>query len=217
MNLGKAFTYMFKDPDWGVKMIIFSLFLLLLPTLIGVPFVVGYVVLAVKATAEGKDTLPKWTGNWGNIFTAGLKYTVIMILWSVLGQVLLFVPFLGDVLNSLWFWVTLVVSPVLLIKTAISKEFTEIFDLDWYLDFIQKNLVNIILVVILNSVLVAIAGLGILACFVGIFFTVFYSSMGTAYLTGELYRVGSGKGTAKPSSKFGAHRVTEDLSTQIES
>lgn len=48
MDVGKSFTYMFEDKDWLVKIVLGGVFGLLSTFLIGLPFVLGYVLEVIN-------------------------------------------------------------------------------------------------------------------------------------------------------------------------
>ncbi len=90
MDIGKAFTYVFEDPNWIMKVLIgggilfvgvlFS-WLVAIPLLVAVALVLGYTLLVTRNVAEGSATpLPEWT-DFGGLFMKGLYAVVGVIIW----------------------------------------------------------------------------------------------------------------------------------------
>lgn len=212
MNISAAFSFPFKDPNWVTKMIWLSIFLLLSPLLIGIPFFLGYTVLTTRNIIEGKEKLPEWSGNWTKLFNEGMRYLVLILIVSAIG---VFIGYLGmPLLNFLWTVTSLILSTLLLAKVAIAKKFEELFDLSWYIEFSKNNLRNLIIVTILSLLLSVIAGMGLILCIIGVFFTIYYSMIVGAYLTGDLYRVGEERmkgGTKKRRKKKEEVEIVNDV------
>jgi hypothetical protein len=90
MDIGKAFTFVFEDPDWlrkvaiGVGLILVGV--IFAPVLIGlVPLIMvtGYTVLLIRNVMDGAEhPLPEWE-EWGDLFMLGLKLAVIQLVWAI--------------------------------------------------------------------------------------------------------------------------------------
>jgi hypothetical protein len=73
LDLGRAFRFVFDDPEWVKKILIGGLFTLLGAVLVGVFFVAGYGIRLIRAVAAGaRDPLPDWD-DLGGIFGDGAK------------------------------------------------------------------------------------------------------------------------------------------------
>ena len=92
MDVGKAFTYMFEDKDWIVKILIgggilllgliFS-WLLFIPLIAASAILVGYMLAALRNTYEGRPTpLPEWQ-NFGDLFVRGITAMVGLLIWAL--------------------------------------------------------------------------------------------------------------------------------------
>lgn len=212
MNISAAFSFPFKDPNWVTKMIWLSIFLLLSPLLIGIPFFLGYTVLTTRNIIEGKEKLPEWSGNWSNIFYEGLKYLVAIIIISVFVFLITLIKIPG--LNFLWYLLSIFLSTLLLARVAAVKKFEEIFDLKWYVEFMINNPGDVIIVTVLGLLLSVVAYAGLILCFVGVFLTLFYSLTARSYLIGEMYRVGEERmkgGTKKRRKKKEEVEIVNDV------
>ena len=77
MDVGRAFSFPFRDPDWVVKFLVGAVFVLLSVVLVGIPFLVGYMVEVVRRVAAGEaEPLPAWE-NLGEKFGRGLVLLAI--------------------------------------------------------------------------------------------------------------------------------------------
>lgn len=83
MNIGKAFSYVFEDPQWVTKILFGALFSLLSLVLVGIPFLLGYSVQIVRNVRRGDaNPLPEWS-NLGALFTDGLKLFVVIFVYAL--------------------------------------------------------------------------------------------------------------------------------------
>ena len=83
MDIGKAFSYVFEDPQWLQKVLFGALFQLLSLVLIGIPFLLGYNVEIVRNVHRGEaNPLPEWS-NLGEKFSEGLKLFVVYLVWAL--------------------------------------------------------------------------------------------------------------------------------------
>jgi len=107
MDFGKAFTFMFDDPDWvrklGIGVVVGLVAALLSPILIGlVPaiMILGYCLDVLRNVHNGREfPLPEWE-DWGGFLGRGFKLVVAFFVWS-LPFVLLSIPvFIGAALTD---------------------------------------------------------------------------------------------------------------------
>ena len=92
MEIGKAFTFVFEDKDWIVKLligggilllgIIFS-WVLLIPLIAAVAVLLGYMLLTLRNVYDGNTApLPKWE-NFGELFVRGITAAAGLFIWSI--------------------------------------------------------------------------------------------------------------------------------------
>lgn len=212
-NIGKAFTFVFEDEKWVNKILVGGLFTLLSMIFIGVPFVFGYMLETLRNVAEGKERpLPDWD-NLGEKFGQGLVYLIITFIY-VLPAILIYgcaitaaavlspssgsrggeLSALGAVLASggmcfmfLYILLFYILMPAITIRYATSRSFGEAFRVRDHITYLRENMSNYIIVLLLALVANFIGQLGVIACFVGVFFTSFYSYLVMGYLFGQLY------------------------------
>ena len=181
MDIGKALTFIFEDPDWLRKVAIGAgltlLGVIFLPVLLVglIPFIIttGYAVLLVRNVMDGVERpLPEWE-NWGDLFLRGLKLIIILLIWSL---PLIFVSLISSLPPALveegsdaWGIVTAIslccgclsailsiayalVAPVLTFRFARTNDFASGFQFGKIFRLLGDNIVNIIIAVIVAFV-----------------------------------------------------------------
>jgi hypothetical protein len=192
MDFTRAFSFMFEDKNWIVKIVLGAIFNLLSMVLVGIPFVLGYLLELAKNASEGREIpLPEWD-KLGEKFTHGLIFLIIVIIYSVPGWVLSFVPCVKYCLGPLYFVALLFIMPYLTVTYARTRSFEDCFRFNQIIDFTKNNINNLIVVVLLTLALGIIATFGVLALVVGIFFTMFWANLGVYYLYGKVVKAGEG-------------------------
>ncbi len=107
MDFGKAFTFMFDDPDWvrkfGIGVVVGLVAILLSPILIGlVPMLIilGYSLDVLRNVHDGREyPLPEWE-DWSGFLARGFKLLVAFLVW-LLPLILVSIPlFIGAALTD---------------------------------------------------------------------------------------------------------------------
>ena len=179
MDFGKAFTYMFQDPNWLAKLAIGTLLILvgisLSPVLIGfVPLIIvmGYCLVALDNVRLGHEhPLPEWH-DWGRFFMLGLKVFGATFIWA-LPMFVGFVPVLaggvlsdsssnsgaggisalliicGTCLMFLWGIFIALLTPAIYPRVAATNRFGAAFELGRIWEFTRDNLSNVIIAILL--------------------------------------------------------------------
>jgi len=219
VDFGRSFTFVTEDPDWVKKILIGGAFSLACALLVGVPFVLGYFSRTLRNVVAGEPRpLPDWD-DLGGLFNEGLRLTAVYLLYTlgVLAVVaafgcLLALPFLalsgggGDVggalgalgglgivafyglvmLGSLALAVYL---PAALARAALRGTVADGFAWREILGFIQANLGNYLLALVIYLLASFLAQFGLLLCCVGIFPAVFWGYMVLAVALGQAVRL----------------------------
>jgi hypothetical protein len=212
MDIGKAFTYTFEDESWLTKILLGGLFTFLSIILVGIPFMLGYFTETIKNVYLGQPRpLPNWGDNLGGLFAKGLKVVVGVLVWSL--PIIVFSCIYGVVLgtatsnlqrgqeglitavsicfNCLVIIYSLVMSaalPAALMKFAVTEQLGAFFAFRDIFGFITSNLGNYIIALIVYWLASFIGSFGVILCFVGMFFTVWWSTLVGAHLFGQVYR-----------------------------
>ncbi len=187
-NLGRAFTFVFEDKAWPGKVILGGVFVLLSILLIGIPFVVGYILEVARRSYEGNEIpLPEWD-NMGEKFTQGLIFLVIILIYAIPFILFSTLRCLGPFFDFVYGIAFALAMPYLMMKFALTRDFNSAFQFNEMIDFIQKNIGDIIIVVLIAIGMQIIASFGVILIVIGWFFTIFWAYLGEAYLFGKLYR-----------------------------
>ncbi len=222
-NLGEAFTYVFADREWPAKFIFGVLFLVLSILLVGIPFIAGYFIEIIRRVAfDERPYLPEWS-NLGRLFSRGLIYVFILLVYALpvlvlgccaaavgllagagrtdgdlaAGAVSLLFSCLGLPLGLLYS----AILPIIAIQYATAGSFGAAFKFDEMWELVRANLGNYIVVALIAwAVSNLIAPLGVVLCGVGILATGFYALTVTAYLYGLFYRSAGRPPTAGPTA-----------------
>lgn len=206
LNISRSFTYMFEDESWIMKIVIGGI-LLFIPI---VNFlVIGYMLETLKRVADGVDIpLPEWADFGGKfikglmVFVIGFVYTIPIWLVACVVYGLLAVAGVAesDAMASLaglistcasclyliWMIVVWLVMPAALIKYAVTGELGSAFRFGELFSFISGNIANYIVAIILAAVAVFVAYFGVIACFIGVLFTMFWAYLVIGHLLGQV-------------------------------
>jgi hypothetical protein len=214
MDIGRAFTYMFDDEKWVEKLVIGGL--LTLASIIPVVnlftglVIVGYALRILRRVSRGEELpLPEWD-DWGGdwvrglmVVLAGLIYSLpILILTGLSSLVGAIGGYQGSgqaaegvagvcaaatsCLSALWGLAMAVVYPAALINYANEEQFAGFFGFGEIFRFIGDNLGDYIVAILLLIVARLVAGLGVIACGIGVFFTAFWSALVGMHLLGQV-------------------------------
>lgn len=188
---------------------------ILSPILIGIVLFLpigGYMIEVLKNVRDGRATpLPEWS-DFGGLFMTGLFVTLIALVYYIPVIVLAcgaglvqalpglaeidsdaagMVAFLAICLNCVQFIVAIAVAfvmPAAIIRYAQYGTFGSAFQFGEIFSFISGNIGDYIIVFLLNWVAGLVAGFGLILCFIGIFFTLFWSYLVAGNLYGQLAR-----------------------------
>ncbi|MBN1995102.1 MAG: DUF4013 domain-containing protein [Anaerolineae bacterium] len=216
MDIGSAFTFMFDDEEWVKKLAIGGGIALvgaiLSPILIGLVLFLplgGYMLETLKNVRDGQTKLPEWS-DFGKLFMKGLMVFLIGLIYNIPA---LLVACLGGGVNAAvaqpdldanvvqalgvvsvclsCFQIILsllatVIMPAALIRYAQYDTFGSAFQIGEIFSFIMGHIGNYIVAILLTWVASLLAGLGIILCVVGVFFTFFWSILVSANLYGQI-------------------------------
>jgi hypothetical protein len=211
-NLGKAFTLPFHQKEWGMKIFLGSLFLLLSIIGLGIPVVCGYMVrVCQRVMKDEEEKLPEWS-DVGVLFVTGVKYVVVLLLYQI-PILLLMIPLFSlaavgamiDLSGSAAVLLTLYVAGLILLTVPYTILFVLLLPVITYRFALRERLVDGLdvssvfkdflrqwptatMFAIVAVIVKTLAGLGILLFIIGILPTLFYSLLVFAALSGFLYR-----------------------------
>lgn len=210
-DLGKAFSYMFEDPQWVLKVIIAALFILLSIFGLGVFVLFGYFIeLTQRVIRREQYPLPEWK-DVGVKFVLGFKYFVVLLVYA-LPVIFLSIPLIvltaitaisnaaqavnaftavytfGFVLLLIpYILLFILLTPIITYRFALREKVSDGLDVGGILGEFGRNWQNTLVVALITVGLETFAGIGIFAFLVGIFFTLFYAYVVAGYMYGALY------------------------------
>ncbi len=216
MDIGKALTFVFEDPEWTSKVLIGGLMVLggvlLSPILIGFFFffvLQGYAVELFKNVRDGVEyPLPRWD-NWGDKAVTGLKLFVIFLIWSLPIIVIAVISailsaLLGNTdleglaailsiclscISTIWSILLALAIPGILNLFAETEEISSGLRFGEIIAFTRDHIGNIIIALI-GSVVAGLVGAlaGTLLCGIGLLFAGFWAAMVEFHLFGQIAR-----------------------------
>jgi hypothetical protein len=209
-DLGKAFTFLFKDPSWVSKSLIAALWMILCIVGIGFLVLAGYYIQVTQRVMRREPVvLPGWNDIGAKLFL-GLKFFAVFFIYllpvlilifpavalAVAGEmsdnaelygVLVSVYLFGFALFVIPFAITLtLLSPIICYRFAEREKIGDAIDIVRILPLFKSQWQNSLIVALITAALQSFAGIGILFLLVGVFFTIFYAYLVSAYMNGLL-------------------------------
>lgn len=224
MDIGAAFSYMFDDENWVMKLAIGGGIMLVgIPLsciLIGLPLlflVFGYQLQLLKNVRDGyENPLPEWT-DFGDLFVKGAMVFLIGIVYLIPYFILFcgsmgtqfmaaspdlvgsdvsqMMGLVGACLSCVGFLVQIfcyVLIPSALIHYAQQDSIGAAFNIGRVFGFITSNIGDYLIVLLLGLAAGIVASFGMIACGIGLFFTLFWSYLVMGNLYGQLAQKANG-------------------------
>lgn len=186
LDVGKAFSLLFADKRWLEKWLIGALLHIAAMLLIGLPFLLGYLLeVARRATKEETFELPEWN-DWGKYFGEGLILLIIILIYHV---PVIFTSIISGCLTLPYLLLIYFVLPVVVFRFAQTGDFASAFRFQEIIQFVQNNLANLVVVWFVGLLSVLVASFGVLAFLIGICFSAFWAEVAVFYLSGSLARI----------------------------
>lgn len=210
MDFGRAIGFVFKDSEWVKKVLIGGLIFII--PLIGAFVVYGYALEVARRAYQNDDTLPEWN-DFGGYLTHGFIAWVGAFIWAIpigLIAACAFVPGIalsgddGGAGGLLFFFgyclaiplllvYQVTVFPILMARYAVLRNFGALFQFSEIIDEVRRAGSNLLMMLLIVIVAGFISQAGIIACFIGVFFTAFYSYLIMGNAAGQLYRLARGE------------------------
>lgn len=213
IDIGQAITYVFKDPEWIKKIAIGGL-LCLLPV-IGWLIVAGYLARIIVAAYAARDTrLPEWD-DFGGDLVRGLQLTAAVLVWAVpmlllilgLTLILVLVSAIDEQLGTLFglglvgFYFLMIlfsivlgfVMPLVIGRVAVTGSISAGLDVSAILAEVRAHPVPVLVVFLIGMGIQSVAQFGLILCFVGVIFTIFWSYTVSGHLYGQLRQIADGR------------------------
>lgn len=216
MDVGRAFTFVTEDPDWVAKVLIGGVIVLasmllsiILIGLVGYVLLAGYYLEVIRRVHAGTpNPLPAWD-DLGGYISRGFVVSVGALLWAApfaaitcaglviggamgndagggvtIATICLMAPF--------WILLSIFLLPIVVARYAVSNDFGAMFQFSEIFAQARKVLVPLLIVFVMSLVVSFIAQFGIIACFIGVAFTMHYAYLVDSYLIGDMYRQATG-------------------------
>jgi len=210
-DLGRAFSFVFKDPRWVSKLVIAAAFMILSLLIVGIFVLVGYFIEMTQRVMRREEyPLPEWT-DIGVKFVLGFKFVIAYVVY-LLPILLLVIPIIGVSIASAIaeqpdmmaafvtvyiFGFTLLVIPYTLALTLLlpiityrfaeEGKISDALDIGGVIRDFRGNWENTLIVALIAMAIESFAAIGLLVLVIGIFFTIFYAYAVSHYLYGALY------------------------------
>jgi len=217
MDIGRALSFPFKDAEWVKKILIGGLITLI--PFIGSFVAFGYAIEVVRRAYQNDDTLPEWD-DFGGYLTRGFLGWVGALVWAIPLILIGFCAFIPAIALSgddsgasgafFLFGYCLIIPlaiifqafvlPILLGRYAVERNFGAMFQFSEVIEEIRRAGSALLMVLVVAIVATFVAQLGLIACFIGIIFTTFYSYLAIAHAAGQAYRRARGLSDIPPAA-----------------
>ena len=191
-DITRTITFVTEDRDWLQKLVKGAAFTLLsVPLIVGLPFVFGYMLELHRRLVRGAEpVLPEWDDLPGK-FVEGFKFLGVavsyLVIFGILGWCLTRVPLVGWVLAGVVGIAFMMAFLYVMTRFALTGEISEAFNVPRIYEALKHNFVEYLVASFLWVVYMVLACLGVLACGVGVFFTLFWAWLAVSYAASKAY------------------------------
>ena len=210
----RSFTYVFEDKDWPKKIAIGAFFTLAACIVIGIPFVLGYILEAIRNIRRGEETpLPEWD-NLDGKFWDGLKLfavaLVYAIVFSILRLIAHFIPVLGGLIALLLTAVFLLALMYIMVRYADTCNILDALNPRHIMEDVPRAPAEYAVAVIVALAASLVSTLGMVVFVVGVFFTAFYGHLVVAHAAATAYTAACGTPELLPEPEDAAEPEQPD-------
>ena len=190
-DIARTILYVLDDRDWLKKVVVGAAFTFLSFFLVGIPFVFGYMLeVQRRIVRDVQPVLPEWDDLPAK-FMDGLKLfgiaLVFLACFGIFGLIFGRIPFLGWLLTGVLALALSMAFLYVMVRFALTGDPREAINVPKIYDAVKANFVDYLLASFLWLVYTAVAQLGVLACGVGLFFTLFWAWLAVSYLATKVY------------------------------
>lgn len=209
-DIGEAFSFPFKDPNWLAKMVVGTIFAALCVLLIGFPVLCGYYIELIQRMRRHEQyPLPEWR-DVGVKFITGIKYIVVLIIYNLPTAVIL-IPALsllvvadlhhgglhGMVAGTGFAMIIILLAlpyslfiaalkPIIAARLSVRESIGDALGVGGVLRLFRAYWRDACLAMLLAIGVQILASVGIIFFLVGIFATYFYGYLVTYHLYGQI-------------------------------
>jgi hypothetical protein len=213
-NLGKAFSFPFKDPEWVSKFVLAALFMILSLFVVGIFIVSGYLVQVTQRVMRNEENpMPAWD-DIGVKLVVGFKYFVVHLVYALPIFIIFGIFFIVAIVSGfsaarhegafigmffvgymftifftvLYSFVLAALTPVIAVKFAERENIGDALDIAEVWKFFRRNWQMVAIVALIAVGLQSFSGIGLILFLIGVLFTMFYAYLVSAYMYGIVYR-----------------------------
>lgn len=209
-NIGEAFSFPFRDPNWVSKFIIGAVFGLLSLLMIGIPVLYGYYIeLCQRVRRKEQYPLPEWN-DVGVKFVLGFKYCVALVVYC-LPVFLALIPALffiiiaaiggsetggmmgGTLFMGLIFFfiipyslIITLLTPVITVEFSERGSITDALRIGGVLRTFRAQWQDVLVAALISLGVGTLSGIGLILLIIGVFLTDFYAKLITFHLYGQI-------------------------------
>ncbi len=196
-NITRPFTYVFEDKGWPKKIALGAVFVLLSFAVIGVPFVLGYVLEAIRRIRRGEETpLPEWD-NLDGKFVDGLKLFGVAFMYAIAFAILRVIagviPVLGGVVALLLTLVFVLALMYVMVRYADTCDVVDALDPRHIVEDVPRAPAEYAVAVVVALAASLVSAAGLIAFVIGVCFTAFYGKLIVAHAAAHAYTAARGK------------------------
>ena len=230
MKYSKAFSYVFEDSNWISKILIAGLISLI--PIVGQIYISGWLVEIVRRVKAGRtDILP--ATHFSYFLTLGLKMFVVVLIYSLpvsiitslisvvnrsidadssgfVVMIAVSVSCLGSIISILLGVALSMLTSYGTIKLAETDQIRPCLNIREAFYCIRDNFKLFLIVMLFHILISIIAPMGMVACLIGLIFTIPYASAVSGHLIGQLWDNLDEK-TDRSSRVRGAAQHTDDI------
>jgi hypothetical protein len=190
-DVARTVLYVLDDRDWLRKLIVGAAFTLLSFCLVGIPFLHGYTLEVRRRIVRGvQPVLPEWD-DLPTKFMEGLIWWGIalayLVCFGIPAAILWRIPVLGKMLAGIPALALIMTLLYVKVRYALTGDPNEAFNVRAIYEALKANFVDYLVAAFLCLVYTVVAWLGILACGVGLFFTLFWAWLAVSYVASKAY------------------------------
>lgn len=195
ISFERPFKYVFQDKDWVKKVLIGGLVVLSCCVLVGLPVLMGY-QKKLFLTLSKDENAPVPDVDFGKDLGEGLGPLGAAFLYAIAVSIISAIPILGWLLGPILGLALAVWMPVALMRYYTTGVFGSVFEFNWIIEFIKRNISNLLLMFVVSLVTGIVAQAGVLACGIGVLFTAFWAMLANGVAMADVWRFADQPGAA---------------------
>lgn len=198
ISFERPFKYVFQDPNWTKKILMGGLVTLSCMVFVGIFVLAGYSKRLFLTLIKDENALIPDI-DFGADLSEGLGVVAVGFCWGLGLMVLCLIPILGWMVGI----AASIFMPAVMMRYFVTGRFGAAFEFKEIIEFIKPNMTNLLLVFAIGMLAGIVAQMGVIACFVGVLFTGFWSLIARTVAMADVWRLSEQAG-AVPVQSVGA-------------